>query len=215
MLRECDLKDISDGRLYGLNDMVKAYCDDCKGCHKCCTQMGNSIVLDPYDIYRLCKCTGKGFQELIGNAIALSLFDGVILPYMAMTPDSDRCYFLNAEGRCSIHESRPGMCRIFPLGRYYEEDGFSYFLQVHECTNTKRTKIKVKKWIDSEPIDINQKFVKDWHFFIKEKGMQTNSSPDQQSAKAIMMKILNTFFVTDYDLEKDFYGQFYERLEEF
>ena len=32
--------------------------------------------------------------------------------------------FLNEQGRCSIHDSRPGFCRLFPLGRFYENGGF-------------------------------------------------------------------------------------------
>lgn len=213
MIRECDLKDISDGRLYELNDMVKADCQDCKGCHKCCSGMGHSIVLDPYDIYRLSRETGKTFQEMLGSAIGLDLFDGVILPHLHMTADKDVCYFLNEEGRCSIHGSRPGMCRIFPLGRYYENGAFKYFLQVNECINKTRTKVKVSKWIDSDPIAVNQKFINDWHYFLKNVGQQTQNAPDEQTAKAIMMNILNVFFVTAYDVQQDFYPQFYERLD--
>lgn len=33
MRREVTLEEISDGRLYDANDMVKADCQDCKGCH--------------------------------------------------------------------------------------------------------------------------------------------------------------------------------------
>ncbi len=36
MLREVDIKEISDGRLYGVNDMVKADCGGCAGCSVCC-----------------------------------------------------------------------------------------------------------------------------------------------------------------------------------
>ncbi len=36
MKREIDWKEISDGKLYSLNDMVKADCGDCKGCSACC-----------------------------------------------------------------------------------------------------------------------------------------------------------------------------------
>ena len=36
MRREVSLEEISDGRLYELNDMVKADCQDCAGCHDCC-----------------------------------------------------------------------------------------------------------------------------------------------------------------------------------
>ena len=47
MIRNIDMKDISDGNLYTANDMVKADCQDCKGCSACCRGMGDSIVLDP------------------------------------------------------------------------------------------------------------------------------------------------------------------------
>ena len=50
MLRDIDLNEISDGRLYTANDMVKADCMGCQGCASCCQGMGDSIVLDPYDI---------------------------------------------------------------------------------------------------------------------------------------------------------------------
>ena len=48
MRREVSLEEISDGRLYELNDMVKADCQDCAGCHDCCEGMGDSVVLDPW-----------------------------------------------------------------------------------------------------------------------------------------------------------------------
>ena len=66
MLRYDDLNEISDGRLYSENDMVKADTHGCNGCSKCCeSDMGNSIVLDPYDIYNLTKGTGRSFDDLL------------------------------------------------------------------------------------------------------------------------------------------------------
>lgn len=32
MKREIDMREISDGKLYGPNDLVKADCGDCHGC---------------------------------------------------------------------------------------------------------------------------------------------------------------------------------------
>ena len=36
MKRNVTLEEISDGNLYEANDMVKADCQDCKGCSDCC-----------------------------------------------------------------------------------------------------------------------------------------------------------------------------------
>ena len=52
--RAVDLNEISDGSLYGANDMVRADCGGCTGCSACCRGMGSSVILDPLDIYRLC-----------------------------------------------------------------------------------------------------------------------------------------------------------------
>ena len=133
MKRNVDLADISDGKLYTENDMAKLGCNDCEGCSACCQGMGESIVLDPLDIYRLTTGLGKSVEELLQGAIELNVVDGVILPNIAMKSGEEACAFLNAEGRCSIHPYRPGICRLFPLGRYYEDGDYKYILQVNEC----------------------------------------------------------------------------------
>ena len=43
MKRQVTMEEISDGKLYTSNDLVKADCGDCEGCHACCTEMGSSI----------------------------------------------------------------------------------------------------------------------------------------------------------------------------
>ena len=148
MKRNVDINEISDGRLYSSGDMVKADCHDCKGCSACCRGMGNSIILDPMDIWRLHRGIKKDFAALLEeNYIELGVVDGMILPNLKMDVQRDACPFLNDAGRCSIHSCRPGLCRLFPLGRYYEENGFKYFIQIHECSRKDRGKVKIKKWL--------------------------------------------------------------------
>ena len=62
MKRNVDLNEISDGRLYSSGDMVKADCRGCEGCSACCRGMGSSIILDPMDIWRLYRGTGKDLR---------------------------------------------------------------------------------------------------------------------------------------------------------
>ena len=63
MERNVEIDKISDGKRYGANDLVKVGCDDCRGCSACCHGMGDSIVLDPMDVYRLEKKLGKTMEE--------------------------------------------------------------------------------------------------------------------------------------------------------
>jgi Fe-S-cluster containining protein len=214
MKRNVDLKDISDGNLYGLNDMVKADCQDCKGCSDCCRGMGESIILDPLDIHRLKENLGLSFDELLQDKIELHLVDGVILPNLKMSGERDCCTFLDETGRCSIHGFRPGICRLFPLGRYYENRSFQYFLQVHECKNTNRSKVKVKKWIDTPEVAKYQQFISDWHFFLNDVENWLETVVEEQMRKEVVLLILQTFYVQIFHSGKDFYEQFNQRLSE-
>ena len=209
MKRNVTLEEISDGRLYGANDMVKADCHGCKGCSKCCHGMGNSIILDPFDVYRLTKGLQKEVAELIGTALELNVVDGIILPNLKMDDKTDACTFLDENGRCSIHAYRTGICRMFPLGRFYEDNSFKYFLQIHECPKSNKTKVKIKKWLDTPDLKTYEQFICDWHYFLK--GLQERAMENPDLVKDLSMIILKLFYMTAYS-EEDFYKQFYRRL---
>ncbi len=218
MLRECSMEDISDGRTYELNDMVKCDTGDCKDCHKCCTGMGTSIVLDSYDIWRL-KCgMSLSFEEMLNKGfIELNMVDGLILPNLKMS-EKDACSFLDENGRCSIHKERPGVCRLFPLGRVYEDNGFKYFVQKGQCVNeNKLAKIKVKKWIDTDNLSKNQAYILKWHDFIRhigDKMIKLRDSGKGDMLNEIAMYVLNEFFVKDFDKDTDIYNVITDKIDE-
>ena len=213
MRREVSMEEISDGKLYTANDLVKADCNDCQGCSACCQKMGESIILDPLDIYRLTFGLNQRFEQLLADKIELNVVDGVILPNLKMTGKEEQCAFLNSEGRCSIHSIRPGICRLFPLGRYYDGKSFQYFLQIHECKKENRTKVKIKKWIDTPDLKKNEKYISDWHYFLTDVQKILIKLQNDEKAKKINVLLLQTFFLEPYHQEEDFYTQFYERFE--
>lgn len=207
-----DLNKISDGKIYGCNDMARVACQDCAGCHACCEQMGESIVLDPLDIWNLTIATGRSFEALLQDAIELHVVEGLILPNIKMAGSEERCIFLNEEGRCSIHTRRPGLCRVFPLGRIYEERGIRYFLQTDACLKPERTKMKISKWLDTPELRRNEQYLIAWHGLRRRMENRVQEETSEQAVKTLNMFLLNLFFVTPYDLERDFYEQFAERL---
>lgn len=217
--------DINIGKLYGSNDMVKVGCHDCMGCSSCCRDMGQSIWLDPYDVYHLTKGTNKSFEQLLEKEIELHVEDGLILPNIRMIvetmPDAKRpireaeprCSFLNAEGRCSIHGYRPGFCRLFPLGRNYDGDKLSYFLLEGACEVPNKTKMKVDKWLNIPRIREYEGFLVKWHGLTKALRAFYVDAPENEAVmKAVNMQFLQIFYLTPYD-EKDFYPQFEERMQ--
>lgn len=208
-----NLEEISDGKVYGLHDMVRAACNDCEGCHACCEDMGDSIILDPLDVYLLQKNLGITVESMLEKKIELRMVDGMILPNMMMDAQTNCCVFLNEQGRCSIHAFRPGICRVFPLGRIYDEDGLSYFLQKEGCVKSNCSKVKVSKWLDTPELRRNQQYLIDWHDFRKQIQSVLEDTEDKKMEKTITMFLLNTFFIQPYDVTEEFYKQFYMRLE--
>lgn len=212
MERNWNMEERTDGKRYSSNDMVKAGCHDCLGCSACCHNMGTSIVLDPWDIYQLTTGLGQSMEELLAQAIELNVVDGLVLPNLKMQQQSEACFYLDENGRCRIHAYRPGICRLFPLGRIYENGTFQYFLQVHECKAEQKTKVKIKQWIEIPDIRTYEAFVLDWHTMLKEYQQQAKQGLLQGEAlKQQALKLLQLFYIMPYRKEVDFYSQYEER----
>ena len=217
MERQVDLKEISDGKLYGLNDMVKVCANNCKGCSACCHGRGDTITLDPLDVHFLKQGLQADFTKLMAGAISLGVVNGVIRPSMAMTDEEDsKCVFLNQEGRCDIHKFRPGLCRLFPLGRVYEEGGLKYILLTGECVRENRTKEKVYKWIGMPNMATYEQYLIKWHDFIKiVEVMVAEESDDEAFIKNLNMYILQKFYVDDFgESLNDFYEGFEQKMRD-
>ena len=202
-------------RLYGNNDMVKVGCHDCKGCFDCCTDMGQSIWLDPYDVYQLTISLGKSFEALLVQEAELHVEDGLILPNIRMAgEDVPKCSFLNAEGRCSVHAFRPGFCRLFPLGRNYEDGKLTYFLLEDACPIPNKSKMKINKWLNVPRLKEYETFLVEWHGLTK--GLRTfyaDNTDNEAVVKAVNMQFLQIFYLTPYGAD-DFYAQFAVRMEQ-
>ncbi len=205
-------------KLYGQNDMVRVGCHDCMGCSQCCRGMGDTVLLDAYDVYRLTGRLGCGFETLLESCVELHVEEGLLLPNLRMEEDSGCCVFLK-EGRCVIHEDRPGLCRAFPLGRSYEDGKLGYFL-LEDCPRENKTKVKVEKWIGIPQAEAYQDFLVSWHYLVKDIKACTArlcaEDSSQERLKECSLLFLRIFFLRGYhEEEQDFFTQYSARLKEF
>lgn len=118
MNREMDMAEVSDGKLYGLDDMVKADCAGCEGCHACCTGMGTSVVLDPFDAYRMTAGTGKTFEALLAGPLELNVVDGIILPNLKMAGRRRPVPFLTRMDAAGFMRTAQGSAGCFRLEEF-------------------------------------------------------------------------------------------------
>lgn len=213
-------------RLYTARDMARLGCGGCRGCSFCCEEMGESVILTPYDMYELTTNLKKGFDELLEDKIELYMTDGMVLPNLKMTGEKEVCGFLDENGRCSIHDFRPGLCRLFPLGRNYETEtvvtergeeekrSFRYFIVEDSCPKMDGTKIKIEKWLGIKNLKKYEAFILEWHYFCRDfqermQGKLKEGEDDFVKKQNLVM--LETFYRKPYDEKQDFYEQFEER----
>ena len=217
-------------RLYDSNEMARVSSPACAGCGHCCRGMGESVRLDPYDVHMLTGYLGLDFQGLLDRCAGLSAEDGLILPYLKSDP---KCAFLNEEGRCDIHAVRPGICRLFPLGRNYDWDDegrchLRYFVVEGGCPLPGLAKARIRDWIGIPDIGRHESFVEDWHRLVgiaKEYLRQLSGQNTEEAndlARQLNMFILKTFYATPFraassaampdDEDEDFFRIFRIRL---
>ncbi|QJA08434.1 YkgJ family cysteine cluster protein [Romboutsia sp. CE17] len=206
------LDEISDGKLYDIEDMVKADTCGCDGCSDCCHDVGDLVMLTPFDVYEITSYLGVDFDELVGDKIQLREDNKILLPYLKMQDKNKYCSFLNKEGRCMIHSKRPNICRMFPLGRVYKNDDFKYFLQIENCPKDNLKDVKVRDWLGIKNYYENKKFILEWHKFIKALTFRLKFMRDEKEIEEVNKIILDNFYRIK--IEGDFYNEFMKCLPE-
>lgn len=222
MLREEGIEEIYDGRFYSPDDLVPVGCSGCEGCSDCCRNTGDTIILDPYDMYLLQTGTGRTFEEMIELQIEIRLVEGLILPNLMQHHEEDSggnsglrqdcCPFLSESGRCTIHPWRPGFCRLYPMGRYYEGDRFYYIVQKNECTGREKTPVLLRDWLGVEDLPRYESFISSWHSFRK-RAENALAFLTEKSRSSAARYILQLFFVHPYLTGMEFYPQYEARME--
>ena len=209
MEHKVNLEEISDGKLYRLNDMIRLGCDGCNGAASCCRFAEDTITLDPYDIYELSLATGLTFEQLYAKQwIALSPSNGLLLPHLNFALNDGVCPFLDRDGLCQIHAHRPGLCRLFPLARLFQDDTLYYIHQIHECPNTVAPKTKIKKWLGVTAPEAYEHFLIRWNRILTNTKTAIQKAADNAALTATTTTFLKTYYFTPYDTTQEFYPQF-------
>ncbi len=104
----------SDARPLASSDAVALACgiDGCPA--NCCTN-GPPIVLNPYEIARICEAGRLSYEDLL-DIVETDRDRGFPL---VMLPRDPQCHFWSGRG-CAIYQARPLACRLFPLGRVFD-----------------------------------------------------------------------------------------------
>jgi hypothetical protein len=106
------------GALHKADDAWSYQCGRCGGC---CINRG--ILITPFDVARLAD--GLGIPE--GQVLAR--YGHPSIPILKHKADGACIFFEHGRG-CTVHRHRPGVCRLYPLGRHLTVDRKIFYIEV-------------------------------------------------------------------------------------
>ena len=124
----------------------------CTCCGACCTNR-EDIVMSGYDVMRIQNHLGIDFTELLEKYCELYVGRPSGIPLLRIKPKGAKkiCPFL-FRSKCKIHEVKPTVCALFPVGRataFDKESGkpeVMYFVQQTNC-GAKDVSNNLQEWI--------------------------------------------------------------------
>ena len=141
---------------------------ECSLCGECCRDVEHSVMLEPYDLFRIAgylKQRGQkvsGIEQIISEYADVRLLGDSEYPVFLLKTQGQRnaCVFLH-DGRCSIHEAKPRACRLYPMGAWPNEafDDFDYFIASQKRHHFDGPAIRVVEWMDEYFTDDEREIV--------------------------------------------------------
>ena len=159
----------------------------CKNCGSCCKN--TMIVLYPFDIKNICAHLNLTSTKFHQQYSIFSLDETKI----------ERCLLRNrpdcpfrADRQCQIYPSRPIRCRLYPIGRYFEEDKITYIIAEQNCLGFESGKKQtIAEWLKQQEITQFDKLTKDWNNFLIR--LKENEQRDNKMFKVIFRKVFYDF----------------------
>ena len=203
----------------GLED---SFTFNCKGCGSCCRDR-EDILLSPHDIYRGSKHLNikpfeffeKYCETYIGQNSKLPIIRlrPKPTPYLLVFRDPKKraasiCPLLSG-GLCSVHQSKPRCCALFPLGRFCNSKTKEIHYGVNDAkcgANGKST--TVREWLAAFNIPHNEEEYIIWSSFVTDMVilMKKLESWTEKTKRMIWDVFLNLAYF-QYDMSKDFLPQ--------
>jgi hypothetical protein len=151
-----------------------------------------------------------------------------LLPIVRLKPCgvTNSCPLLK-DGKCGVHDMKPVVCALYPLGRtvisvnpgeVFQSDGptkIGYVLMPVQCGSQKR-KQTVRSWLERFNIPAEDAFFFKWNETVTSLAnsmIRLNEKGASKKSFEIMMNGIYSALYTSCDTDKDFMPQFLENSE--
>ena len=198
----------------------------CRECGKCCTQR-EDIILTPRDLYNMARKLGITIEETIRQYCEVYIGHNSRIPIVRILPrGANKVCPLLVDKRCRVHDSKPVICAMFPVGRMLLGDKTAqtseapltlrFILNPLTCGSDKQEHT-VRNWLAQFGIPIEDEFYVRWNeillylvpFF--RKLYELKVSPELVAAP--LSAVFESLYAR-YDTAKDFMPQYLENAAE-
>lgn len=144
------------------------------GCSANCCTNGPHIILNPYEISLICRAAGVSYEDLL-DLVETDRVNGFPL---VMLPREPACPFWTDSG-CRIYGSRPLACRLFPLGRVFDNGVSSFVLpDRNQCSGlVPETSLTLEDYLREQDTETQVRMADAWIKFVTE--VERLNLPDQ------------------------------------
>lgn len=197
----------------------------CRGCGKCCKNR-EDILLTSRDLFKIARYLDTTPGDIIEEYCDCYVGHDSRFPLVRLLPCgiNKACPFLMGR-RCQIHECKPVVCALFPVGRILaikeepkegEEPEYSagYILQPTDCGSITRTHT-VRQWLEKFGIPADDEFYSEWNAAMMHISMTMRKMEETIPAKALLplQNVLTELLYVRYDTGENFLPQFIRNAE--
>ena len=202
-------------------DIDEKFKFSCNQCGKCCTER-EDILLSPSDLFKASKklnMTTKSFHDEYCESYVGGTSKMVIVRLRPLG-SIRRCPMLK-DRKCSIHDAKPAVCAMYPIGRGFQLDATRNLSEqiTHENMNFifngahcgSREEQTVREWFEKFGIPIKDEFFIEWQKTISEVGDIARQAEEKINGDLLLNLMYTIIFqqlYMEYDINKDFMPQF-------
>ncbi|MBE5040790.1 YkgJ family cysteine cluster protein [Ructibacterium gallinarum] len=189
----------------------------CMRCGECCRHVSQTVVIEPVDAFRLAKFLQCGIEEFYDKYTDMFLVDEkTAFPVFTLktTGNENSCIFLKGN-RCTVQESKPRTCRLYPFWVHPCEDGFSYNYSIERRHHPRGSLVCVKDWMHENFREEDKAAMQeDWRVIPQIAGILKKLQPYDESIREFVLSRMLYFRHFAFELDKPFQIQFEKNNKE-
>ena len=192
----------------------------CRLCGNCCRNLRGNLMPEQIDAYRLARfLRERGEVEYMEDFYTRytypDMLEGFFPVFLINTVDpDDSCVFLK-DGRCSVYEARPRVCRLYPFTAFPGQRGKAFhFFQCMDNNSAHFSdgKILVKDWMYQNFSREDREFLTAESGTLLELGRLLKAMSTDGRKENLFQILYYRYY--NYDLDQPFMPQYKENTEE-